>query len=121
MVTEEDVRRVALSLPESVERPYNRLPSFRVRSNLFLRIHELPDAFFVRCASVEERNELLRAEPRKLFITPHYDGYPGFLVRLSQVDLDELTEIVIESWRLCAPRRLLTAYDAEHPPGPRTA
>lgn len=118
MVTEEDVRRVALSLPGSIERPYNRLPSFRVRNNLFLRIHELPDAFFVRCASVEERNELLSAEPGKFFITPHYDGYPGFLVRLSQVDLDEMIEIVTESWRLSAPKRLLAAYDAKHPPAP---
>jgi hypothetical protein len=82
-----------------------------VRSTLFLRIHELPDAFFVRCADVEERNELLKAEPGKFFITPHYDGYPGLLVRLSQVDLDEMTEIVIESWRLCAPKRLLAAYE----------
>jgi len=31
MVTEEDIRRVALSLPGSVQKPYNRLPSFRVR------------------------------------------------------------------------------------------
>ena len=45
MVTEEDILRVALSLPGSVEKPYNRLPSFRVPSNLFLRVHELPDAF----------------------------------------------------------------------------
>jgi hypothetical protein len=110
-----------MSLPESVERPYNRLPSFRVRSSLFLRIHELPDAFFVRCAGVEERNELLKAEPGKFFITPHYDGYPGLLVRLSRVDLDELAEIVTESWRLCAPKRLLAAYDAEHPPQRRPA
>jgi hypothetical protein len=116
MGTEEDVRRVALSLPGSVERLYNGLPSFRVRSSLFLRIHELPDAFFVRCAGVEERNELLKAEPGKFFITPHYDGYPGLLVRLSRVDLGELAEIVTESWRLCAPKRLLAAYDAEHPP-----
>jgi hypothetical protein len=116
MVTEEDIRRVALSLPGSAEKPYNRLPSYRVRSNLFLRIHELPDAFFVRCASVEERNELLKAEPGKFFITPHYDGYPGVLVRLSQVDLGEMTELVTESWRVCAPQRLLAAYDAEHPP-----
>ena len=118
MITEEDVRRVALSLPETIEKPYNRLPSFRVRNNLFLRIHELPDAFFVRCASVEERNELLRAEQDKFFITPHYDGYPGFLVRLSQVDLDEVTEIVTESWRLSAPKRLLAAYDSEHSSAP---
>lgn len=47
----------------------------------------------------------------------HY-GYPGFLVRLSQVDLDEMNEIVTESWRLSAPKRLLAAYDAKHPPAP---
>ncbi len=99
MVTEEDIRRVALSLPGCVEKPYNRLPSFRVRGNLFIRIHELPDAFFARCAGIEERDELLRAEPVTFFITPHYAGYPGVLVRLSQVDLDEMTELVTESWR----------------------
>ena len=65
----------SICLPGIVEKPYNRLPSFRVRDNLFLRIHELPDAFFVRCADLEERNELLKAEPGKFFITTHYDGY----------------------------------------------
>lgn len=63
MVTEEDIRRVALSLPGSVEKPYSRLPSFRVRGALFLRIHELPDAFFIRCAGLEDRDELLKAGP----------------------------------------------------------
>jgi hypothetical protein len=98
MVTEEDIRRVALALPGSVEKPYNRLPSFRVRGNLFIRVHELPDVFLVRCAGLEERNELLKAEPGRFFITPHYDGYPAVLVRLSQVDL--------------------AAYAEEHPPAP---
>src|SRR5260370_40204997 len=116
MVTEDDVRRVCLSLPGSVEKPYNRLPSFRVRGNLFLRIHELPDAFFVRCADLEERNELLKAEPGKFFITAHYDGYPAVLVRLSQVDLDEMTELGIESWRPCAPHPRVPALDPRHPP-----
>jgi len=122
MVTEEDIRRVALSLPGSVEKPYNRLPSFRVRSNLFLRVHELPDAFLVRCPSLEERNELLQAEPGKFFITPHYDNYPAVLVRLSQPGLDEMTELVTESWRICAPRRLLAgtvtgvSHGPSHPP-----
>ena len=118
MVTEEDVRQVALSLPGSAERPYNRLPSFRVGGKLFLRFHELPDVFFVRCAGLEERDELLKSEPGKLFITPHYEGYPGILVRLSQVDPGEMTEIVTDAWRACAPKRLLAAYEAGHLPAP---
>jgi hypothetical protein len=118
MVTEDDVRRIALSLPETAEKPYNRLPSFRVRSSLFIRVHELPDTLFVRCADLDERNELLEAEPGKFFITPHYDGYPGILVRLSQVDPGEVTELITEAWRICAPKRLLAAYDKDHPPAP---
>ena len=72
------------------------------------------------CAvSARGRREILQpAEPEKFFITPHYDGYPAILVRLSRVDLDEMTELVIESWRICAPTRLLAAYDSEHPPPP---
>jgi hypothetical protein len=105
-------------LPGTIEKPYNRLPSFRVRGTLFLRIHELPDVVFVRCGDLEERNELLKAEPSKFFITAHYEGYAGMLVRLSQVDVYEAAELATESWRLCAPKRLLAAYDAEHPPVP---
>ena len=104
MVTEEEVRRIALSLPGSAEKPYNRLPSFRVRGQLFLRIHELADTFFVRCASLEEREGLLKAGPGKLFITPHYEGYPAVLVRFSQVDSGEMTELVTAAWRACALR-----------------
>jgi hypothetical protein len=118
MVTEDDVRRVALSLPATVEKSCNRLPSFRAGSNLFIRIHELPDVLFVRCANLEERDELLKAEPGKFFITPHYDGYPAVLVRLGQAGFDEVAELVTEAWRICAPKRLLAAYDAEHPSAP---
>ena len=46
MATEDDVRRVALSLPAVIEKSYNRLPSFRVSSSLFIRVHELPDVLF---------------------------------------------------------------------------
>ena len=92
------------------------MPAFQVRKNMFIRIHELPDTLLVALSSIEERDELLRAEPSRFFITPHYDGYPALLVRLTQVDLDELTELVVESWRICAPKRLLSAYDQDQPP-----
>jgi hypothetical protein len=115
VVTEEDVRRAALALPETSEKPYNRRPGFRVRSTLFARIHELPDTLMVGCPDLDERNELLAAEPGTFFITPHYDDYPAVLVRLNEIDFDELTELLVESWRVSAPKRLLAGYDAEHP------
>ena len=115
MATEDDVRRIALSLPEASERVYNRLPGFQVRKQLFIRIHELDDTLLVSCANLEERNELLSAEPETFFITPHYDRYPAVLVRLDKVDHEELAELITESWRLNAPKRLLAAFDQQHP------
>jgi len=112
MVSEEDVRRVALSLPGVAERPYNRLPAFRARGKLFARVHELPDAILVSCVDIGERNGLVASEPDKFFITPHYRGYPAMLVRLSSIDLAELIELLTESWRLNAPRRLVAEFDA---------
>ena len=41
-------------------------------------------------------------------------GFSWVVTNLPYGDLEELTEIVTESWRLCAPKRLLAAYDAEH-------
>jgi hypothetical protein len=115
MATEDDVRRIALSLPETSERLYNRLPGFQVRKQLFIRIHELDDTLLVSCANLEERNELLAADPDTFFITPHYDGYPAVLVRLGKVDHEELAELITESWRLNAPKRLLAAFDQDRP------
>jgi hypothetical protein len=115
MVSEDDVRRVALSLPGASEQPCNRLPGFRVRRNLFTRVHERPDTIFVRCIDIAERDGLLSSEPEKFFITEHYQGYPGMLVRLSAIDIDELTELLTESWRLAAPKRLVAEFDADHP------
>jgi len=112
MVSEDDVRRVALSLPGVAEQPYNRLPGFRARGKLFARVHELPDAILVSCADIGERDGLVASEPDKFFITPHYRGYPAMLVRLSSIDLAELIELLTESWRLNASARLVAEFDA---------
>jgi hypothetical protein len=108
---EEDVRSVALSLPGAAEKSYNHLPGFRVGQQLFTRIHEEPDAVFVKCGNIADRDGLLATDPDKFFITPHYSGYPGVLVRLSAVETDELAELITESWRLTAPRKLVREFD----------
>lgn len=108
MATEDDVRRIALSLPETTEKPsYHASPSFRVKDKGFLRIRsEAEGALVVFVADLDEKEALLASDERKFFTTPHYDGYPTVLVRLEEVDVDELTELITDSWLVKAPVRV---------------
>src|SRR5436305_14885806 len=103
MASEDDVRRICLSLPETIEQPYERLPEFRVRSKLFARIRENPDALVVWRPEIGEKEALIASEPEKFFQIPHYEGHPAVLVRLEAIDVDELEELLTESWALRAP------------------
>ncbi|MPZ84755.1 MAG: hypothetical protein GEV28_31980 [Actinophytocola sp.] len=107
MMTEDDVRRVALSLPHTTEKPSYGTPGFRVRDKMFARIRDEVDVLLVWVTDEGEKRALVESEPDKFFTTPHYDGHPTVLVRLGAVDEQELTELLTESWRLRAPKRVL--------------
>jgi hypothetical protein len=111
MATLEDVRAIALALPETIERPSYGTPGFRVRDRLFARLRE-EDVLVVWVADLDEKEMLLAAEPDRLFTVPHYDGHPTVLVRLSAVDREELRELLADAWRARAPKRLLSAPGA---------
>jgi hypothetical protein len=113
MITEADVRRVALSLPETTEKSSYGTPGFRVKDRLFARIREEGDVLVVWCWELDEKETLIASEPEKFFTTPHYDGHPTVLVRFAAVDVDELTELLTESWRIRAPKKLRAALDAD--------
>ena len=86
MSTEADVRRIALSLPETIEKPWYGTPGFRVKDKGFLRIRtEAEGGLVVFVADLEEKEALLASEPKKFFTTPHYDGYSTVLVNLKAV------------------------------------
>ena len=116
MVTEDDVRRGALSLPATTEKPSYGNPGFRVKDKLFAGIREGGDVLFVWVSDVGEKDALIASEPKKFFTTPHYDGHPMVLVRFRAVGVKELTELLTESWRIRAPKRLVTAFDAGEQP-----
>ena len=114
MATEDDVRRIALSLPETIEKPWFNTPGFRVKDKGFLRIRtEAEGGLVIFVADLGEKEALLGSEPEKFFTTPHYDGYPTVLVNLAAVDEDELRELITESWLVRAPKRVRQAYEAE--------
>ena len=119
MADNDDVRRIALSLPDAVRDG----SGYRVRGKLFAwTYHERvepkkprvprPDVLAIRVNGEGEKQTLLDAEPGTFFTTDHYNGYPAVLVRLPHVDAAELTELVTDAWRVQAPRRLVKEYDA---------
>jgi hypothetical protein len=68
--------------------------------------------------SLEEKEALLAADPSRFFTTPHYDGYPTVLVRLDAVEIDELRELICESWLQKASKRVLQQYGDQVANGP---
>ncbi|QGN32604.1 MmcQ/YjbR family DNA-binding protein [Microlunatus sp. Gsoil 973] len=58
-----------------------------------------------------ERAALFTEDPITFFTTPHYQDAPGVIVRLSTVDPSHLRQLLIEAWRLTAPKRLIAQYE----------
>jgi len=97
VASNDDVRELALGLPQTKEKPSYGTPGFRVKDKLFARLREDPDALVLWS---DEKELLLGAEPEKFFTTAHYDGYPMILVRVEAVDREELLELLTDSYRL---------------------
>ncbi|MFJ9562553.1 MmcQ/YjbR family DNA-binding protein [Streptomyces fuscichromogenes] len=113
----EDVRRVALSLPDTGEKIAWNMPTFRVAGKMFATLPEDETSIAVRCPK-EERDELVLAEPGKFWIADHEAQFAWVRVRLAALESEgELRDILADSWRQAAPPRLLDSYPELGLPG----
>jgi hypothetical protein len=124
VATWDDVRRIALDLPETSEQLSRDLAQWRVKDKGFvwerpLRRSDLealgddaPDGPILgaRVEHLGAKEALLADETGVYFTTPHFDGYPAVLVRLDAISLDDLRELIVEAWLARAPNRLAAAY-----------
>ena len=132
----DDVRRLALSLPGTTERPsYDGRPSWRVGRGMFVWERPLgkgdraalgddaPDGVLlgVHVADLGEKEALLSAHPDALLTIPHLDGYPAVLVQLDRVDPALLDELVVDAWRDRAPQKAVRALDESGGPATSTS
>jgi hypothetical protein len=130
VATWDDVRRIALALPETSETTkWGNVP-WQVRDKSFawerpLRKSDLralgddaPEGAILG-AHVEHlvaKEALLADDPSVYFTTPHFDGYSAILVQLERIGLEELEELIVEAWLCRAPKRVAAAYAEEHLP-----
>lgn len=124
MATWEDVRRIALALPETSEALSRDQRHWRVKDKGFawerpLRRSDLEalgdrapggPILGARVEHLGAKEALLADDPGVYFTTPHFDGYAAVLVRLDRIALDDLSELIAEAWLARAPKRLAKAY-----------
>jgi hypothetical protein len=67
------------------------------------------EAFVIVRIDLDRRQHLLEMNPEAFFVTPHYQNYPGVIVRLSTVDQKQLRDLLVDACRLVAPKRLTQA------------
>ncbi|MFY9823985.1 MAG: MmcQ/YjbR family DNA-binding protein [Thermoanaerobaculia bacterium] len=109
-MTFDEVRRIALALPGVEEGTSYGTPSFKVKGKFLSRLKEDGETLVIRI-DMDEREVLMAAHPETFYITDHYLGYPGMLVRLAKVGPDDLRELFEGAFRLVAPKRLVAARE----------
>lgn len=106
------MRRFALSLPEAEERETWETATFRVRNKIFMMFSDSERQAWVK--SVRDEQQALVAQDGETFFVPPYVGPSGWVgVRIRTVDADEMRELIIEAWRMTAPKRLVATFDEE--------
>jgi hypothetical protein len=115
MADADDVRRLALALPQVEEIDSDGF-DFRVGGKGFVwsypeRRPGQPRAIRTDIAVLyvgdeAEKQALLLGEPRLFFTTPGYDGWPLVMLRLTEVDAERLEELVTDAWRMRAPAEI---------------
>jgi len=101
-VTFDIVRKIGLALPEVVDGTMYGSLALKVRGKLLtcMAINKSaePGSLAVRI-DFEQRAGLLAEAPETYYLTDHYRNYPVVLVRLSQIRIDQLRDLLSASWR----------------------
>jgi hypothetical protein len=113
----ERLRRLSLALPETTERLSHGEPTWFIRGKttfVTYADHHHDDRVAFWCAALPDaRNALVNADPERYFVPPYvgHRGWLGVWVDVP-VDWDEMAELVVDAYRMVAPKRLLAELDA---------
>jgi hypothetical protein len=110
MVTSDEARELARTLPRSTEVFVRGRIKFRVGSIVWL-------AFSRDCTEMgfafpkEWRQALVASEPDKFFMPGHRDlKYNWVEARLAALDPEDMRDLVLEAWSMVVPRYVVDEY-----------
>jgi hypothetical protein len=120
MATRADVRRIALSFPETEEASDRFAFSVRNKGKLkgfaWVWLERVtpkkarvpnPGVIAVRVPNLAHKALMLSTDPVRFFTEPHYNGFPAVLVRLNAVSVADLRVLLADAWRCQAPASLV--------------
>ena len=110
MVTVDDVRRVALSLPGTTEHLIRDQVKFRVKNLVYVAFSRDESVMGFAFAK-EQRLALVESEPHKFLLPSMADmRYNWVDVRMAVVDVEEMTELVTDAWTMVVPQYVARDY-----------
>jgi hypothetical protein len=113
LVTINDVRPLALSLPRAYEALVRDRVKFRVGSIVWLAFSR-DETLMGFAFPKEEREALVASEPHKFFMPKQSDlRYNWVVVRLDAIDEIEMEEIVLDAWRMVVPKKVAAEHLGE--------
>ena len=114
MVTAEDIRTFALSLPRTEEALVRDQVKFRVGPSMWRSAGM--SGRWGSAFSQDERAALVAAQPEKFFMPIASDlRYNWVRVWLDAIDTAEMRELVVDAWHMVVPKRLAADYLRDHP------
>lgn len=107
-LTFDDVRELALSMPEVIETTAYGMPAFKAGKTRFAgapvaRSDVEPGSLGVMM-TFEERDRLLAARPDVYYVTEHFAPYPAVLARIARMTKAELRDLLGTAWRMAMER-----------------
>lgn len=133
MATWEDVRRIALSLPDTSDGESWGNHSFLVHGKQFAWSRPLNKADLRRLGDtpppegpivaayvedLDDKDALVTEEPDLFFTIEHFTGFRAVLIRLDRIGVERLEDVLTDAWLVRAPKRLAAAFVAESSSAP---
>ena len=112
MTTWDDVGRIALTLPDVAEgRAHEGSPAYDVSGRQFARLRWNDERREILQFWSDDREALAHSRPDAYWITKAFPA--AVFAHLDAIALDELREILTDSWRTRAPKRVIKAAHPE--------